>query len=370
MAATPQDELLTWYRAVARPLPWRETRDPYRILVSEVMCQQTQVERVIDFYLRWLQAFPDEHALIAADLETIHRLWKGLGYPSRAERLQQACRMVVDELDGVWPDTPEGLQALPGVGPYTAGAVACFAFARAVPLVDTNVARVYARRDGLALPLDRKALWAHAAAAVSPDDPIAYNNALMELGATVCTARVANCAQCPWQARCVAAGAEHGERHLETANPLKVASKKKQYGVAITDRSKPRLHIVLALIHHDGRYLVARRSAAQHAGDCWELPGGKREKGEDDRTALAREIEEELGAELLAARPFVTWNHDYGDRYLTLHCYRCRLFAPESVRPLASEGLRWVTPAEFLELEFPPANGPVQERFRSYHRLG
>lgn len=363
---TPQGELLSWYARVGRALPWRETRDPYRILVSEVMLQQTQVERVKPFYARFLASFPDEAALAGASLDAIHRAWKGLGYPSRVERLQAACRVVL-AAGGRWPSTPEGLRELPGIGPYTAGAVACFAFGAAVPVVDTNVARVYARRDGLALPLDRTAIWSHVAVQVDAGDPIRYNNALMDLGATVCTARKPACGECPWQRRCASRG--NGEVHLATANPLKVESAKASYGVAITDRGKPRRHIVLALIHHDGRYLVAKRAADQHLGGFWELPGGKREPGEDDRTAVAREVREELGGEVLAARALMSFSHDYGDRYLTFHVYRCRLFDPAAVRALASVELRWVTPAEFVALEFPPANAPIAERMRRYHRL-
>jgi A/G-specific adenine glycosylase len=359
-------ELLAWYAANARDLPWRRTRDPYRVLVSEVMLQQTQVDRVLPFYERFMLQFPDERALAAASDDSIHRAWKGLGYPSRVERLRAACQAVLAN-GGRWPDTPEGLQELPGIGPYTAGAVACFAFARAVPLVDTNVARVYARRDSLPLPLDKKELWVHAAAQVPPADAVRYNNALMELGALVCTARVARCTICPWQTRCQTVNAST-ETFAATANPLKVASIKATYGDTL-DRSLPRLHIVLALIHHNGRYLVTKRKADAHCGGFWELPGGKRETGEDDRTAVAREVHEELGSEVLAARHLMTFHHTYSDRALTFHVYRCRLFAPESAKPLASTALRWVTPEEFLALDFPPANRPIQERLRKYHRL-
>jgi A/G-specific adenine glycosylase len=365
-AATPQAELLAWYRRVGRDLPWRRTRDPYRILVSEVMLQQTQVDRVIPFWLRFIALFPAPAALAAADPDTLHRAWKGLGYPSRADRLQAACAAVVAR-GGAWPDTVEGLQELPGIGPYTAGAVACFAFARPVAVVDTNVARVYARRDRLPVPIDRLALWTHAAAEVDRHDPIAYTNALMDLGATVCTARAADCPRCPWQGRCATAGDRPGQ--LATANPLKVASPKVAYGAPVTDRTLPRLRIVLALVHHDGRYLVARRPADKHAGGAWELPGGKREPGEDDRAAIARELREEVGGELLSARALVSFSHAYPDRYLTFHCYRCRLFNPDEVKPLQSDGLRWVTPEEFVALAFPPANAPLVERMRKYHRL-
>ncbi|TVR46127.1 MAG: A/G-specific adenine glycosylase, partial [Planctomycetota bacterium] len=155
---TPAEELLTWYRRQGRDLPWRKTRDPYRILVSETMLQQTQVERVIPFYERFLLHLPTAADCAAADTETLHRLWQGLGYPSRVERLAAACRIIVHERQGKWPRSAEELQTLPGLGPYTSAAVATFAFAAVTPVVDTNIARVYTRRDGLPLPIDRKAL--------------------------------------------------------------------------------------------------------------------------------------------------------------------------------------------------------------------
>ncbi len=366
LAATPQTALLAWYARSARDLPWRRTRDAYRILVSEVMLQQTQVDRVLPFYQRFLGAFPDEHALASAASDTLHRAWKGLGYPSRADRLQAACRAVIAGGTG-WPSTVEGLLELPGIGPYTAGAVACFAFGRAVPVVDTNVARVYARRDGLALPLAREAIWNHVAEQLERQQPVPYNNALMDLGATVCTARNPRCGVCPWQSLCVSRG--QSERLAATANPLKAVATRKTYGDAIADRNRPHQRIVLALVHHDGRYLVARRRQDQHQGGLWELPGGKREPGEDDRTALARELLEEVAGELLAARALMSFAHDYGDRYLTFHVYRCRLFNPAGLSARASTALAWVTPREFLALAFPPANAAIAERIKRYHRL-
>lgn len=362
---SPQAELLAWYKKVGRTLPWRTTTDPYRILVSEVMLQQTQVERVIPYYERFLAQYPTERALAQAETEDLHRLWKGLGYPSRVERLRAACQAVL--VRGSWPDTPETLQELPGIGPYTAHAVACFAFGRTVPVVDTNVARVYARRDGLALPIDRLGIWSHVATQVDPKQPIPYNNALMDLGATICTARNPTCGACPWERRCVSKG--QPPIIAATSNPLKVQTKKVDYGVDIVDKKLPRMHIVLGLIHEDGKYLVAKRQAAAHVGGLWELPGGKREPREDDRTALARELREEIGGELLSARSILDFHFAYTDRYLTFHLYRCRLFNPRDVRPLASQELRWVTPEELVRLEFPPANQPILERMRRYHRI-
>ena len=331
------------------------------------MLQQTQVDRVIDFYNKFLKAFPDAKALAKAPLEKVHRLWKGLGYPSRAELLQKTCQEIIGPRNNVWPESPEGLQELPGIGPYTSAAVACFAFNKAVPLVDTNVARVYARREALSLPLDKQGIWDFAKAEVHKKQQIRYNNALMELGALVCTARNPKCDQCPWERNCQT---KSNEQYLiDSAAPLKVASKKQQYGVEITNKKKLRQHIVLALIHDDGKYLATKRKKGVHQGGKWELPGGKREKGEDDRTALAREIEEELGVELLSARPFVTYTYEYDDRYLTFHCYRCHVFHPEKAKPLAATDLRWLSPADFFKLDFPSGNKAVLERFKRYHKL-
>jgi mutator protein MutT len=154
-----------------------------------------------------------------------------------------------------------------------------------------------------------------------------------------------------------------------SANPLKAVSAKPVYGDPPPPRGQPRTQVVLGLIHHDGRYLVTRRPPGVHLAGTWELPGGKREAGEDDRTALARELGEELSVEVLAARHLLTWHHAYADRTLTLHAYRVRLFNPAAARPLAATGLRWVTPAELLALDAPPANAALWARLRRYHRL-
>ena len=178
------DAILAWYAAVRRDLPWRRTSDPYRILVSEVMLQQTQVARVVPYYEAWLERFPHAAALAAAPAAEVLGAWSGLGYNRRALALQAACAVVAR--DG-WPRTPDGLQTLPGVGPYTAAAVASFAFGAHTAAVDTNVRRVIERMDRRPR---RPPQLARRAAAILPDGRAAdWNQALMELGATVCTAR-------------------------------------------------------------------------------------------------------------------------------------------------------------------------------------
>jgi A/G-specific adenine glycosylase len=180
------DALLAWYDRVRRPLPWRETKDPYAILVSEVMLQQTQALRVVPYYHRWLADFPDPPTLAHAPARDVLRAWSGLGYNRRALALRQAAAHVSDH---GWPDD---LTALPGVGPYTAAAVASFAFDRQVAAVDTNVRRVLTRREGPATDVA-----ARADELVPPGQAATFNQAMMELGATVCRPRAPRCGECP-----------------------------------------------------------------------------------------------------------------------------------------------------------------------------
>ena len=191
MSPALQDALLGWYAREHRDLPWRRTTDPYAILVSEVMLQQTQVARVVPRYEAWLERWPGENALAAAPRAEVLGAWVGLGYNTRAVRLQAACAVVARE---GWPRTAAGLQALPGVGPYTAAAVASFAFGERVAAVDTNVRRVAARL-GRGAPEELLAR-----------DAAAWNQAMMELGATVCRAREAACATCAVADWCASAG--------------------------------------------------------------------------------------------------------------------------------------------------------------------
>ena len=207
--------LRAWFRRNGRDLPWRQTRDPYRILVSELMLQQTQVSRVLDFYARFLSRFPDLASLASAREAQVLAQWRGLGYYARARNLHRLARRVVREdaahYGGTLPAEPEALRALPGVGAYTAGAVASFAYERRAALVDTNVARVLRRCFAPTLQpkraRDRARLWDIAEAILPRTGRAvwAHNQALMELGALVCTARVAHCSRCPVRRVCATA---------------------------------------------------------------------------------------------------------------------------------------------------------------------
>jgi A/G-specific adenine glycosylase len=204
-----QRRLRQWYFRSGRDLPWRRTTDAYAILVSEVMLQQTQVERVVDYYQRFLQRFPTVAALAAASIEEVLEAWQGLGYYRRARHLHQAARQVVERHQGVFPDTFAEVAALPGVGRYTAGAVLCFAFGKRAPILDTNVQRVlervFVRRQAARASARQKRLW-RLAEEVLPagTDAWVINQAMMDLGATVCTARLPRCPQCCLQPICQA----------------------------------------------------------------------------------------------------------------------------------------------------------------------
>lgn len=203
---TIRRQLLAWYRRSQRALPWRSTRDPYRIWISEIMCQQTQVDTVIPRYHRFLERFPDVAALASASEESVCEEWAGLGYYRRARNLHRAARWIAEEGGGEFPSDAKSLQRLPGVGRYTAGAIASIAFSEAAPLVDGNVARVLSRVFELDEPPDSTTathqLWRWATQLVPDDDPGDFNQALMELGALVCMPKRVACLLCPLRSVC------------------------------------------------------------------------------------------------------------------------------------------------------------------------
>lgn len=225
--ATFRRRVVTWFRKHGRDLPWRHTRDPYRVLVSEFMLQQTQVSRVEGFYHRFLAEYPDLSALAAATPTMVRESWEGLGYYRRATNLHRLAQTVVAEQNSTIPENVEQLRALPGIGRYTAGAVASFAFEQAEPAVDTNVARVlkrafHPRAGGKAK--DQQKLWDTAAALVPRPGPTAwsFNQGIMELGAVICTARKAHCKICPVHTVCITglrSNAEHRAPRAEITAP-------------------------------------------------------------------------------------------------------------------------------------------------------
>jgi A/G-specific adenine glycosylase len=316
--------LLAWYRAQRRDLPWRTTRDPYHIWVSEVMLQQTQVATATPYYRAFIGRFPSvDHLASAAESEVL-KYWAGLGYYRRARHLHAAAREVVREHGGRVPDDPDAFGRLPGVGRYTTGAVLSIAFERPLPVLDGNVARVLARwlAKPLAIrdPRGARKLWSHASALVPMRDPGDWNQAMMELGATICTPRSPRCGECPVNTLCRA----HALGKEEAFPP---ASKR---------RATEHLRRAIALIERGGRVLMARREGALLDG-LWEPPGVDLTEGNGTKVALTTELRR-LGVRAALEPTGESVRHTITHRKIEVEVWRGRLTA--AVAPRAA--LRYV----------------------------
>jgi A/G-specific adenine glycosylase len=337
--------LLDWYDTHERDLPWRRTRDPYAVWVSETMLQQTRVETVIPYYDRFLARFPDVESLANADSEEVYALWTGLGYYSRARNLQAAARAVVEEHGGRLPQEASALRGLKGVGRYTAGALASIAFDRPEPAVDGNVVRVLARLLGIRKDTGRKPvmdrLWQVAAELARGPRPGQLNQALMDLGATVCRPRSPACAACPLESLCDAA-------RVGDAEALPIKSKKKP----------PRpVEAVAAWLERRGRVLMVQRPPGGLLGSMWELPGGEIDGDASAEQALRRHLAQRLGLAVTHAERVGEIEHLFTHRRLRLHVFRC---GPVSGRVQRSDlaSHRWLSPAAIAKL---PHGGPSRK---------
>jgi len=337
--------LLAWYRAHRRDLPWRHTRDPYAIWISEAMLQQTRVETVIPYWERFLGRFPDVEALATADVDDVIACWAGLGYYSRARNLHRAARAVMERHAGRLPDDVDALRELPGVGRYTAGALASIAFDKPAPIVDGNVARVLARLLALGGDLRSRAaqerLWSEAEALARGDDPGALNQGLMELGATVCTPRAPRCSACPWARHCTA-------RAQGRAEELPVRSRRTPVR---------RVEAVAGFLERHDRVLTVQRPQRGLLGGLWELPGGELRDGETPERALARALREGIGLAVRNAEPLGTIEHAFTHRLLRVHVYRGTLGAGR-VRRAGWDAHRWVSQSALAAL---PLGGPTRK---------
>ena len=335
--------LLAWYDANARRLPWRTgpgqtgpRPDPYAVWVSEVMLQQTQVETVVPYYLRWMERFPTLEILAAATEQEILAAWEGLGYYSRARNLLKAARMAMERFDGSLPADRQALESLPGVGRYTAGAIASIAFGRDEPALDGNIRRVLARLHDVPLPARSPAgerrLWELAAGHLPPGRAGDYNQALMDLGATVCTPHNPTCLLCPLADLCqgLALGVQE------------------QRPVVSPRRAVPHLTVTAGIMVRGDRVLIARRPPEGLLGGMWEFPGGTLQAGEDLPACLRRELDEELGIQVEVGEAFGVYQHAYTHFKVTLHAFFCRLPTGEP-QPLEASELKWVTVVELKE---------------------
>jgi A/G-specific adenine glycosylase len=329
--------LASWYRTSHRDLPWRRTDDPYAIWVSEIMLQQTRVETVLPYYARFLSRFPSVAALAGAPLDAVLALWSGLGYYARARHLHAAARAVMERHGGALPREEASLLALPGIGRYTAGAIRSIAFGERAPVLDGNVTRVLARVFAVGgdpkAPATARRLWKKAGELVQAGNPGEVNQALMELGALVCTPGVPDCHLCPLAGACAARARGEVERFPEI--PARKAVPEVQ-GVAALCRKA------------EDRVLLVQRPTEGLLGGLWELPGGERRPGEEPATALVRSLLDRLGATVKVGDRAGRVTHIFTHRRLELSIYRCKIRGP--LRPAGSLPWAWCSPSEIPAL--------------------
>ncbi len=349
-----QINLVSWYNDEFRDLPWRQTSDPYNIWISEIMLQQTQVKKVIPYYERFIEAFPTVDDLAKTELDKVLKLWEGLGYYARARNLHKAANVIVDQFDGQFPTTVEEVKSLPGIGDYSAAAIMSIAFGADMPVIDGNVNRVLSRlfridvdpksTEGKQLMRQKsELLFAHGQAG-------AYNQAIMELGAMICTPKSPKCLLCPANQLCQA-------RQYNQQNEYPVKSPKKQ---------RPHKQIAVGIVWKDDKILIDRRKADGMLGGLWEFPGGHVEEGESHEHAIVREVKEELDVDVVVNKHFATIEHQYSHFTISLHAYECN-YLSGSAKALDCDDWKWVKKDELLDYAFPRANGKIIEQLLADH---
>jgi A/G-specific adenine glycosylase len=336
------EKLLNWYDKEKRDLPWRGSRDPYAIWISEIMLQQTRVETVRDYYHRWMEHFPDIRSLAEADLDTVLKLWEGLGYYSRARNLHKAARLIADEMGGLFPTNYKQILALPGIGPYTAGAVASIAFGQPMPAVDGNVLRVMSRIFALPetdQPGVQKAIKQQVADNFQQGREGDYTQALMELGALVCVPRRPLCDCCPLTGQCQAY-----EQNTQSLWPI---IREKKPGKEIKR--------LVAVIKRGDEILMHQRPATGLLAGLWEFPGVEGSLKKE----LAPKFTDEYGLQLKVGKHLVDASHVFTHLQWDMKVYQATLENDASLS--LHTDFKWVRQGELNQLAIPTAFQKIKQ---------
>ncbi len=343
--ASVRTVLLQWFEGNQRTLPWRNGYHPYEVWISEIMLQQTQVKTMLPYFHRWMKRFPTVRDVAEAREEEILKLWEGLGYYSRAKNIHRAAAEIMKTHGGTFPENYADILALPGIGRYTAGAVSSIAFNRDRPVVDGNVERIFARFFNLDTPVkdgDNPAfIWRMAGEMIPEGHARPFNQALMELGATICLPRKPACGKCPVSSWC----ASH---RLGITKERPVARKRK--GIVPVE-------VAVGVLFHEGKVLIQKRLPSGLMPGLWEFPGGKILPGESPEAALEREFYEELELRVRCRESLTLIRHSYTSFKVALHAFSCEPAFPGQAFVLHSAvEARWVEPGEFKDYAFPAAN--------------
>ena len=315
--------LLAWYRSNARTLPWRNHPDPYAVWVSEIMLQQTRVETVIPYFNQWMIRFPTIQSLAKASEQDVLKLWEGLGYYSRVRNLHKAAKIVMEQYAGQLPRDLVALRQLPGIGRYTVGAIASMAFGMDEPTLDGNIRRVFARVFDISVPADlpsgEKALWNLAAEYLPKGKAGDYNQALMDLGATICLPKNPRCPICPLMESC-----EARLKGIQDQRPVLKPKKK-----------TPHYILAAAVILKNGRVLLAKRPSKGLLGGMWEFPNGRVE--DDPGQELSKSLRSGYQLKVRRNDALGVVRHAYTHFKVTVHVFQCKF-----VSKTENQNLRWI----------------------------
>ena len=349
-----QQALSAWFEQHGRAFPWRtSTRSAYRVWISEIMLQQTRGEQALPYYRRFMEQFPTLARLAAADQQDVLKAWEGLGYYSRARNMHMAAQQIVREQGGHFPETYEGLLALPGVGPYTAAAVGSVVYGLPRAVVDGNVVRVVARlfrvEDIFQTSAGKKRFQMLADSLLCREAPGRHNEAMMELGALLCVPRGPRCEWCPVSAYCEACAAQVQEEYPRRRHKKKIPHI--QVGAGVISNSR-------------GYILIAQRRAGDMLGGLWEFPGGKLEADETLEECVARELLEELGIVVQIDAHYITVRHTYSHFSMDLHAYRGRLQSGNA-QALECAAFKWVPLHALTGYPMSRADDKIRDRILS-----
>lgn len=336
--------LLGWYQKNKRNLPWRQTKDPYKIWVSEMMLQQTTVNTVIEYYKRWFDLFPTVESLARAPIEKVVKAWQGLGYYARVRNLHKASQMVVKQYGGKLPKDPILVRALPGFGPYATGAVLSIAYDVPLHIIDANVRRVIMRIlciEGLADVSQDKKISEYLTKVFPKKSVGDFNQALMELGALICKPNDPLCLICPVKNLCKAYA-----NNSQSIIPLKKEKK-------IQD-----IHAVIGIIKNRDKYFIQKRMSKGLLQGMWEFPGGKIEKGETKEKALMREIKEELGVSVTASDYLFDVVHFYTQYRVRLSVFNCKV----NSLPKTGQDAVWASRVDFDQYPLPSGTKKIIDK--------